>query len=60
MRSVAIGVSIEHDIQGGHKAGFATALVLTGLSAAITDDELDKRIGCYGTASDFVMPVYIL
>jgi len=55
-RRLAIGDSIEHDIRGGHKAGFSTALVLTGLSFGLNDDELDKRIKHYGTFPDFVMP----
>jgi HAD superfamily hydrolase (TIGR01459 family) len=56
VRSLAIGDSIEHDIQGGHRAGLKTVLVLTGLSSGLADEKLDKRLAHYGTAPDFVMP----
>jgi HAD superfamily hydrolase (TIGR01459 family) len=56
VRSLAIGDSIEHDIRGGHIAGLKTALVLKGLSSGLAGDKLDKRLGHYGTAPDFVMP----
>lgn len=55
VRSLAIGDSIEHDIRGGHRAGLATALVLSGLSEHVSYEELDKRIEYYGTSPDFVM-----
>ena len=55
-RILAIGDSVEHDIGGGNNAGFSTALVLTGLSIGLTDDELAKRIEHYGKFPDFVLP----
>lgn len=56
VRRLAIGDSIEHDIRGGHRAGLKTALVLTGLSSGLADENLCRRLAHYGTAPDFVMP----
>lgn len=54
--TLAIGDSIEHDIGGGHRAGLATALVRTGLSAHANGAELDAEMRRYGAAPDFVLP----
>jgi len=54
--TLAIGDSIEHDIGGGHRAGLATALVRTGLSANVDDAELDDEMRRYGAAPDYVLP----
>ena len=49
---LAVGDSPLHDLAGAAKAGFATALVRTGLSAGRADDEL-KRAG--PVAPDYVL-----
>jgi len=41
---LAVGDSPQHDVEGAAKAGFATALVKTGLGAGRDDDEL-RRAG---------------
>lgn len=41
-RVLAVGDSPQHDVEGAAKAGFATALVKTGLSAGRDDDELRR------------------
>jgi HAD superfamily hydrolase (TIGR01459 family) len=41
-RILAVGDSPQHDVEGAAKAGFATALVKTGLSAGRDDDELRR------------------
>lgn len=41
-RILAVGDSPLHDVEGAAKAGFATALVKTGLSAGRDDDELRR------------------
>ena len=42
-RILAVGDSPLHDVEGAAKAGFATALVKTGLGAGRDDDELGAR-----------------
>ena len=55
-RTLAIGDSIEHDICGGFNAYLATALVRTGLSHDLDDDELSKSLAAFEAAPDFVLP----
>ena len=55
-RTLAIGDSIEHDICGGFNARLATALVRTGLSHDLADEELSDRLAAYSAAPDFVLP----
>jgi len=55
-RTLAIGDSIEHDICGGFNAHLATALVRTGLSDDLSDEELSTRLATHGAAPDFVLP----
>lgn len=55
-RTLAIGDSIEHDICGGFKANLATALVRTGLSHDLSDEELSNRLTAHGAVPDFVLP----
>lgn len=55
-RTLAIGDSIEHDIRGGQNAGLPTALVLTGLSAQLSDDQLHREAARHGAIADFVLP----
>jgi len=51
-RILAVGDSPLHDVDGAAKAGFATALVKTGLSAGRDDDELRRSAP---SAPDFVL-----
>jgi HAD superfamily hydrolase (TIGR01459 family) len=51
-RILAVGDSPQHDVEGAAKAGFATALVKTGLSAGRDDDELRRAAPL---APDFVL-----
>jgi HAD superfamily hydrolase (TIGR01459 family) len=55
-RTLAIGDSIEHDIRGGQNAGLVTALVRTGLSAQLSDEQLNKEATRQGAIADFVLP----
>jgi HAD superfamily hydrolase (TIGR01459 family) len=51
-RILAVGDSPQHDVDGAAKAGFATALVKTGLGAGRGDDELRRAAP---SALDFVL-----
>ena len=51
-RILAVGDSPLHDVEGAARAGFATALVKTGLGAGRDDDELRRAAP---TAPDFVL-----
>jgi HAD superfamily hydrolase (TIGR01459 family) len=51
-RILAVGDSPLHDVEGAAKAGFATALVKTGLSAGRDDDELRRAAP--------IAPVFVL
>ncbi len=51
-RILAVGDSPLHDVEGAAKAGFATALVKTGLSAGRDDDELRRAAP---SAPDFAL-----
>ncbi len=53
---LAIGDSVEHDICGANRAGIATALVKSGLSADADEDQLRREVRRYGAAPDFVLP----
>lgn len=56
-RILCIGDSPEHDIAGGQAAGFATALVRTGLHAGLSEDALLEH--CRATAMpDFIIPSF--
>jgi HAD superfamily hydrolase (TIGR01459 family) len=58
-RLLCIGDSPAHDIAGGQAAGFATALVRTGLHADLSDDALLEH--CRATAMpDFIVPNFSL
>jgi HAD superfamily hydrolase (TIGR01459 family) len=54
-RTLAIGDSIEHDICGGFNAHLTTALVRTGLSHDLSDEELSTRLAAHGATPDFVL-----
>ena len=56
-RVLCVGDSPEHDIKGGRDAGFATALVRTGLHADLSEDALLDH--CRATAMpDFIIPSF--
>ena len=56
---LCIGDSPAHDIAGGQAAGFATALVRTGLHSDLSDDALLEH--CRDTAMpDFIIPSFRL
>lgn len=55
-RTLAIGDSFEHDICGGFNARLTTALVRTGLSQNLSDEELSSRLAADSAAPDFVLP----
>lgn len=55
-RVLAIGDSIEHDIGGGHKAGFPTLLVRTGLSVKLSNGTLDEQMHRHNAFPDYVAP----
>lgn len=58
-RVLCIGDSPAHDIAGGQRAGFATALVRTGLHADFSDMEVVAH--CNATAvPDFIIPSFNL
>ena len=42
-RILCIGDSVEHDVAGGRNAGFATLLVMTGVSAGLEPANLDPQ-----------------
>ena len=54
-RIVAIGDSIEHDIRGGSRAGIATVLTRTGVSADLSEDQLTDEMRRHDAAPDFVL-----
>lgn len=58
-RVLCIGDSPAHDIAGGQAAGFATALVRTGLHADLSEDALMDH--CRAVAMpDFVIPGFVM
>ena len=59
-RILCIGDSPAHDIAGGRTAGFATALVRTGIHAAISDDALAALAQAEGAVPDFIIPRFQL
>lgn len=55
-RTLAIGDSIEHDIRGGNNVGLPTALVRTGLSAFLSNDQLDQEAARHKAVVSFMLP----
>jgi HAD superfamily hydrolase (TIGR01459 family) len=55
-RIVCIGDSIQHDIAGAQAAGFASALVRTGIFADADAASLETLYDTYGATPDFVLP----
>lgn len=57
-RIVCVGDSVEHDIAGGHAAGFSTALVTTGVLATNTSEEKARLFAEHGATPDFQLPMF--
>lgn len=53
---VCIGDSIEHDIVGGYRTGLSTALVQTGILAALSAAELEDLYSRHDVCPDYVLP----
>jgi HAD superfamily hydrolase (TIGR01459 family) len=58
-RIACVGDSIEHDIAGGHQAGFSTVLVTTGILASASDAERNELYRTYGVEPDYVLPAFV-
>lgn len=54
-RILCVGDSIDHDILGGHRAGLATALVLGGVHADLTPDQLGSYCEEVGVVPDHLL-----
>lgn len=55
-RVLCIGDSPEHDIAGAKSAGLASALVRTGIHAALSDEELHTLCALQDAVPDFILP----
>lgn len=55
-RVICIGDSPAHDIVGGRRAGLATALTLTGVHAAESEEEVLARCEALNAPPDFLLP----
>ena len=55
IRTVAIGDSIEHDIQGAKKFGIARAWVRDGILKDASDQEINAEIQKHEAQPDFQM-----
>jgi len=55
-RVLCIGDSTEHDIAGGKNVNLKTLLVMTGINAGITNDEVQKQFKKYKVTPDFIAP----
>ncbi|WP_245518906.1 MULTISPECIES: TIGR01459 family HAD-type hydrolase [unclassified Mesorhizobium] len=56
---VGIGDSVEHDIAGASGAGLSSALVRSGILAAMSGQELDELFAGHGARPDFVLPSFV-
>lgn len=59
-RVCCIGDSVEHDIAGGRNAGFATALVRSGILAAHADTELEQIYNEFDATPDHILDQFAL
>jgi HAD superfamily hydrolase (TIGR01459 family) len=59
-RILAVGDSLEHDIQGAKSAGFDAALVRTGILADLDEGGLDRLTERLGIRPDIVLPAFAL
>ncbi len=58
-RVLCVGDSIEHDIAGGTHAGFATALVATGILASMNAAERESLFAEHNVRPDFLLPGFV-
>lgn len=54
-RTLVIGDSLDHDILGGRRAGFQTALVRTGVHQQLRHAELTQRMQQIAAVPDFIL-----
>jgi HAD superfamily hydrolase (TIGR01459 family) len=55
----AVGDSVEHDVAGGARQSCRSALVLTGIAAALDAIGLEAEIKRFGASPDVVLPAFI-
>jgi len=55
-RVLSIGDSIEHDIVGGKNINAKTLLVLTGINAGVTADEIQDQFRKFSATPDYISP----
>ena len=55
----AVGDSVEHDVAGGARQSCRSALVLTGIAAALDAIGLEAEIKRFGANPDVVLPAFI-
>lgn len=55
---LCIGDSPEHDIVGGSRAGYSTALVRTGIHADLNDAEVERMCSAHGVMPDHSIPSF--
>ncbi|MDX3925038.1 MAG: TIGR01459 family HAD-type hydrolase [Shinella sp.] len=58
-RVACIGDSVEHDIAGAVRAGFASILVATGILASASDEERRGLYREHEAVPDFIMPQFL-
>lgn len=59
-RSLCIGDSIDHDIQGGNAAGLSTALVRSGVHALLSDAEIGAAFSRLNVTPDHIITSFSL
>ncbi len=57
---LCVGDSVEHDIAGARRAGLTSALVRSGILAALSEAELADVYALNGATPDFVVPAFPL
>jgi ribonucleotide monophosphatase NagD (HAD superfamily) len=55
-RLLCIGDSLDHDVAGGAKAGFSTALVRTGILGGTDDAELRRLLAAAADQPTYILP----
>ncbi|MEM7696125.1 MAG: TIGR01459 family HAD-type hydrolase, partial [Pseudomonadota bacterium] len=56
--TLCIGDSLDHDIVGGQRAGFKTALVRTGINAPLSDDDVVAAARALGAMPDHFLRAF--
>lgn len=57
-RVLCIGDSLVHDILGGKKAGFATAMVRTGIHANMSEQKIVEHCRSINAIPDYIIPEF--